>query len=79
MIPNHKIISLLLHSCNFAPVMDCDVNILYAGYLICDPKRGHGPQVENHCFAPYFYTEVSLLLWQMLHSDSLQKFPRQHV
>ena len=25
--PNHKIISLLLHNCNFATVMNCNVNI----------------------------------------------------
>jgi hypothetical protein len=25
--PNHKIILLLLHNCNFATVMNCDVNI----------------------------------------------------
>lgn len=35
---NHTIISLLLHDCNFAFILKCNVNIWYAGYLIC-----------NHC------------------------------
>jgi hypothetical protein len=26
-IPNHKIISLLLDTCNFATVMNCNVNV----------------------------------------------------
>ena len=34
---NHKIISLLLHGCNFATVMTSNVDILYAEYLTCDP------------------------------------------
>jgi hypothetical protein len=34
---NHKIISLLLHNYNFATVMNCNVNIWYKGYLICNP------------------------------------------
>jgi hypothetical protein len=27
--------------------MNCDITIWYAGYLICDPQRGHDPQTEN--------------------------------
>jgi hypothetical protein len=34
--PNHKIPSLLLHNCNFATVMNLNVNIWYAGCLICN-------------------------------------------
>lgn len=34
---NRKIISLLLYNCNFASVLNCNVNIWYAGHLICDP------------------------------------------
>ena len=37
--PNHKIISLLLHNCNFATVVNHNVNILYAGYLICNSPK----------------------------------------
>ena len=31
--PNHKLILLLLHNCNFATVMDHNINILCAEYL----------------------------------------------
>jgi hypothetical protein len=37
--PNHKIISLLLPNCNFATVMNCNVNMPDAGYLICDSVK----------------------------------------
>ena len=46
---NHKIIMLLLHNCNFATVMNHNVNKLYIGYLICDQQMGHESQVENYC------------------------------
>jgi hypothetical protein len=45
---SHKIILLLLCNCNLAAAMNCNVTILYAGYLIWDPK-GLRPQVEKHC------------------------------
>ena len=32
-----KLFSWLLHNCNFAAVMNCNKNIWYTGYLICDP------------------------------------------
>ena len=35
--PNHNIIVLLLHNCNGATVINCNVDIWYAGYLICKP------------------------------------------
>ena len=43
--PNYKIISLLLHNCNFSTVMYHDVEIWYAGYLM-----GHSTLqgVETH-------------------------------
>jgi hypothetical protein len=55
--PNHDIISLLLHNCNFATVMNCIISIWYADDLKralgkgpwTAPKRGHGSQMENHC------------------------------
>lgn len=27
--------------------MNHNINILYAGYLVCDPQRGQDPQVER--------------------------------
>lgn len=48
MTTNHKIVLLLLHKCNFPRVMNYNVNILYAGYLIHDPVEGSiNPQVET--------------------------------
>jgi hypothetical protein len=56
-ILKHKIILLLLHICNFAAVMNCSVNIGYAGYLRCDPPKGSRPtgwchycQLPGLCF-----------------------------
>jgi hypothetical protein len=46
---NHRIISLLLYNCNLAAVVNCDVNIWYAGQLRCDPQRGQYLQVGNRC------------------------------
>jgi hypothetical protein len=34
--------------------MNCDVNIWYAGYLVCHPQRSPDPQVENHWFKSFF-------------------------
>jgi hypothetical protein len=34
---NYKIILLLFHNCNFATVMNHNVNIWYAGYLMYEP------------------------------------------
>lgn len=53
--PNHKIILLLLHYCNFSAARNCNIRyIWYAGYLMCgpvkrsfEPPRGGNPQVEN--------------------------------
>lgn len=36
--PNHKIISLLPHNCNFTTNVNHNVNIWYAGYVIRNPK-----------------------------------------
>ena len=35
--PNCKIILLLLHNCSFDTTMNHNINITYAGCLICDP------------------------------------------
>lgn len=37
--PNHKVVSWLLHNCKFN-VMNCYINILHAGYLMCSPHKG---------------------------------------
>ena len=37
---NPKIISLLLHNCNFATVMNHNVNFWYAGNLYVTPMKG---------------------------------------
>lgn len=50
---DYKFISLLLHNCNFASVMNHNVNIWYAGYLISDPQSGHSPQIESCCSRLY--------------------------
>lgn len=49
---SHNIISLLPHNCNLATVMNRNVNIGCAGYLICDPAPAKGIAThrlsENH-------------------------------
>jgi hypothetical protein len=35
--------------CNFATIMNHNINIWYADYLICHPQRGRDLQVENCC------------------------------
>lgn len=44
---NNKIISLLLHTFNFATIMNSNVDTWYAEYLLCDPQRGLNPQAEK--------------------------------
>jgi hypothetical protein len=58
--PSHKIISLLLHNCEFATVMNNDVkNICCARYLwvIRFPKRDHNPPMthlpQGHTFSAF--------------------------
>lgn len=46
--PAIKSVSLQLHNCNLAAVINGDVNIWCAGYLIGDPSGGCDPKVENH-------------------------------
>lgn len=45
--PSHKSIPLPLHICKIATIMNCNVGIWYAGYLICQSQMGHDPQIEN--------------------------------
>ena len=53
---NDEIISLLLHNCDFATVMNPNVNIIrYARYLICDSCEQGGltlKKITNHCSTP---------------------------
>ena len=48
-LPNHNLFLFLLHNCIFATVMNYNVDIWYAGYMICGPQRDCDPQIEN-CF-----------------------------
>jgi hypothetical protein len=48
-IPNHQVISLLLHNCKFATVINSNVNIWYAWHLMCDSQRGLKSQAGNCC------------------------------
>ena len=44
-----KLWSLQIHNCNFAIVINRNINIWYAGYLICDPvKELVDHQAEDH-------------------------------
>jgi hypothetical protein len=62
--PNHNIILLLLHNCNFATAM----NIWYAGDLIYNPQGGRDPQVENHCSILFLLTAPCFSLSGCFHS-----------
>lgn len=55
--PTIKLFSVILHNCNVAPVINWNINIWYAVYLIFDPcERGvHSPKgcippAESHSF-----------------------------
>lgn len=43
--PSHKIMSLLLHNCNLATVMNH--NVKYLLFRIYDSRKNHNPQVEK--------------------------------
>jgi hypothetical protein len=49
-IANHKIISVTIHNCNFATVMNNNANI----YYVTPIKGSFDPQVENHSTVPVF-------------------------
>lgn len=50
--PNHKIISVLLHSCNLVTAMNHNVNIWYVTPVkrLLEPPKGCDLQVEIQCF-----------------------------
>lgn len=53
--PSIKLFSLLLQYCNFASVINCNVNIWYVGHLtsikrLVNPQEGPDQQVKSHCF-----------------------------
>jgi hypothetical protein len=58
--PNYEIILLLLHNCNFATVMNYNVNIGDTGHLICNPCGGHAPQVGLSAFPSCYFETGSL-------------------
>lgn len=61
---NHKIISLLLHNCNFGSVMNSNVDIWCAVYLIFDTKRCHDIQTGSHCTkGPIIKEYKGLIKW----------------
>lgn len=37
--PTLKLFSSLLYNCNFASVVNCNINIFCTGYLICNPRK----------------------------------------
>ena len=43
-------IKLLFHNYNFLTVINNNVSLWHVGYLICNPQRGHSPQVKNCCY-----------------------------
>lgn len=49
--------------CDFAAVMNCNENVLYAGYLLRNRCGGCDPQVRNHCFRgtiPFRWAQAQL-------------------
>lgn len=57
--PTRKLFPLLFHNCNFVTITNYNVNICYAGYLVCKPcervlllPRSHlaDSQFEIYCF-----------------------------
>lgn len=56
---------------NFPVVMNYNISIWYAGYLIYYPQRGFSPQVKNCCIKYY------LLCWEYLKISLLATFLRQ--
>jgi hypothetical protein len=84
-IPKHNIISLLLHSYNFATVINHNIKIWYTGYLIPDTierilqiTRGHDLQVKNHCSTTGYISALVLLRQFTLYSPGwaqTQNFP----
>jgi hypothetical protein len=65
--PNHKVISLLLYNCNFATLVNCNINIWYVEYLICDPGKDCSVPKESRSIGlkqpktPYGYLLISQL------------------
>jgi hypothetical protein len=60
-----KLFLFLFHNCNFATVINHNVNIWNARYLICNPckrviwsQRGSDPQVENCCIKWPFISQT---------------------
>jgi hypothetical protein len=58
--PTHTITLLLLHKCNFATVMNHNVNIWHAGYLIDDPEGVTTHLLRAFGLTPASHTEAAL-------------------
>ena len=46
--PTIKLSLLLIYNCNFTTVMNHNVNIVYAGCLICSSRGGRDSQAKNN-------------------------------
>ena len=55
--PTRKLFSLPRQKCNAATVINSNINVLHAGYLIYDPKWSEST-VENHGSIGVLYPEI---------------------
>lgn len=83
--PNHKIISLLLHNYNLA-VVNCNLKISYAEFLICDPHerviRHPSRRVMTNKLTSSKETVgkfFSLLPWEIMKIKVWEYFPPLHM
>lgn len=66
-VPNHKIMSLLLHNCSFGVVRNSNANICVLGQFYLAPvteplnlHRCRDPQIENHQSIFFYKKDFSL-------------------
>lgn len=63
-IPKHDIILLIFHIFNLSTAMYCNLNIWFAGYVICNPKVVMNPKVvENCCSSGFQVLALKLRSW----------------
>lgn len=70
--PKQKIILLLLRNSNFSTLKNCNINIWYTDYLICDPQRSHDPQIGN-CWSN------SIHFWYHQFADNLRPHRQKSI
>lgn len=68
---NYKIISLLLHNCNSAIVMDHNANTRHGGYPLHNSQRAPDPQVENRFSRQmaYYWVHLNAVTWNLADPD----------